>query len=422
MSKTNRFSSKFQAKSISDLQEIISSPQHYQEDALQAAKWELEKRQLNKIPEEGELQRNLVSGEERYKAFIGSIKKETSFAGTPKYNETFSTALPTHSIRAIAHKAFERLEWDVIYSVEKLIEAKRQSKTDQWREKISISIEGSNKVKVKSTSLGSENIDIGRNSIRVKLFIHVFKEVESELDADSLKVLEEELSKKDNWDDYEIPESLPKPRRHKEPNLIIPVIFGLFASIILGALFAICSRFVYIIILFESIIGVALSYMLFQGVKIGNFTSYLPLRSIMGFSVIAIVILNQYFQYHIILYENNNFGLTFFQFIEMRIQNGFVFKSLNTGWIGWLIVIVLQLVVIYYLCWFRLIISITNFQIKRIPEEVLNFAIYHFIKGKSEAEVEHLLSMKGWVEKQDHKHVFEAIGSIQGQQEIVRAE
>ena len=94
-------------------------------------------------------------------------------------------------------------------------------------------------------------------------------------------------------------------------------------------------------------------------------------------------------------------------------------KSL-LGLKGWLVVIILQLVLIYYTCWLRLIFHITNFQFKRVPEEVVNFAIYHFVKGKSEIEVKNELAMKGWADRQSQEYVMEAVGAVYGQKELRR--
>lgn len=124
----------------------------------------------------------------------------------------------------------------------------------------------------------------------------------------------------------------------------------------------------------------------------------------------------------IVIYEHNTFDLTFSQFIKLRLEAGFTFRDLNTGWTGWLVVIILQLVIIYYSCWLRLVFYITSFQYKRVPEEVVNFAVFHFVKGKSEVEVKNELAMKGWADRQSQEHVMEAIGAAQGQQELRRAE
>ena len=417
----NRFSSKFESKTANELEKIVNSHDEYVEEAKLAAKLELEKREQNRtLQDEVAVEPDLPTGEARYKDFERTIDKSSSFAFTPKYRESFKTNTRLNLIYAIAIKAFERLEWDVVFSDKNKVEAKRRNDFNSWSEKITVSIKPTGDVEVKSSSLGNEMWDMGRNSKRVKLFIHVYQEIELEYDEEKLDGLAAEVTRQENWDDYEIPSTLPKPKYVKEPQLIFPLVLAIVASILLGGLFAVTSKYFYIILLFETGIGIALAFLLLQGVKLGNYTNYTMIRIIMGFSVISIVVLTQYFQYLMIIYEHNAFDLTFFQFIQLRIEAGFMFRDLNTGWVGWLVVIILQLVLIYYTCWLRLIFYITNFQFKRVPEEVVNFAIYHFVKGKSEIEVKNELAMKGWADRQSQEYVMEAVGAVYGQQELRR--
>ena len=51
---------------------------------------------------------------------------------------------------------------------------------------------------------------------------------EKEFDKEALAELEKEVEKTNNWDDYEIPESLPQPKERKDPKLWIPLLGGSF--------------------------------------------------------------------------------------------------------------------------------------------------------------------------------------------------
>lgn len=59
-----------------------------------------------------------------------------------------------------------------------------------------------------------------------------------------------------------------------------------------------------------------------------------------------------------------------------------------------------------------------GYVIKRIPTEVIDFAFYHFIKGKDEYQVRSELAQLGWIDKQNQNEVFEAIDGIQGKNEM----
>ncbi|MDR2148800.1 MAG: hypothetical protein LBE91_20355 [Tannerella sp.] len=45
---------------------------------------------------------------------------------------------------------------------------------------------------------------------------------------------------------------------------------------------------------------------------------------------------------------------------------------------------------------------------------MVNFAYYHFVKGKTEEQVRTKLSRMGWSEKSDQDEVLESIMALQG--------
>lgn len=361
--------------------------------------------------------------DEGLKTHEKNIDKKHSFGWTPKFEEEFRTSLNEKVFIPIAEKTIEKLNWDLVYKNDKSIEAKRKESTlgiEKWTEAISINYTHGN-VSVKSESLGNEIWDNGRNSKRVKLFIHAFKETEKSFDRESLEKLEIEIDKKNNWDDYVIPESLPKPNESKKPNFTIPLIGGFLVSIVLAFILAKVSvSGIYIIGLFEFLVAMVIAFSLKHLIKISNFTEFKKLQQILIGTIILTYLLNQYFQYEIILSENNYERIGFFEFIKLRLEEGLTIKKLNTGWIGLIISWILQLVITYYVALLRLISDITSYQLERVPTEVVDFAFYNFVKEKTEDEVRNELFNKGWIEKQNQDEVFEAIGAINGATEINR--
>lgn len=361
--------------------------------------------------------------EESLKTYEKNIDKKHSFGWTPKYEEEFRTNLNEKVFIPIAEITFEKLDWDLVFKDNKSIEAKRKESNlgfEKWTESITI-LYSHGKINVKSESLGNEMWDNGRNSKRVKLFIHAFKETEKSFDRESLEKLEIEVERKNNWDDYVIPENLPKPNEIKKPNFVIPIVGGIFVSIILAFILAKVSvSGIYIIGLFEVLVAVAIGFSLKYLIKLSNFTEFLKLKYLLIGMIILIYVLNQYFQYEIILRENNYDRIGFFEFIKLRFEQGLTIKKLNTGWIGLIISWVLQIVITYYVGLLRLITSITSYQLERIPMEVVDFAFYHFVKEKTEEQVRNELKNKGWTEKQNQDEVFEAIEAIYGANELNR--
>jgi len=359
---------------------------------------------------------------EDLKQYEKSIKKKHSFNWTPKFEEEIRTDLNKTVIIPIVVKTFEKLGWDLIYQEETIAEAKRKGDWNRWTEKIAVSFDYG-KLTIKSVSLGNEMWDNGRNSKRVKLFIHAFQEIEKEYDREALAELEQEVENTNNWDDYEIPKSLPQPKKRKEPQFWIPIVGGIITALLLGFVVAFLSvEGIYIIGLFEVGVAIAMGFVLKQLIKISNYTFYDNLHYLLIGMILITYISNQYFQYQIILNENNFQPFSFWEFMQARFEAGLTIKKLNTGWIGLLISWVLQLVITYFVGILRLSSSLISYSLERVPMEVVDFAYYHFVKEKTEDQVREELSKMGWSEKQDQEEVFESIGAMQGATEMNRME
>ena len=268
---------------------------------------------------------------EELKKYESTIKKKHSFNWTPKFEEEFRTDLNKTVFVPIVIKTFEKLEWDLVFQDEYSAEAKRKGDWNRWTEKISVKYDFG-KVKVKSVSLGNEMWDNGQNSKRVRLFKYAFQQTEKDFDKKALAELESEVEVANNWDDYEIPKSLPQPKNQKEPQLWIPIIGGIITALLLGFVIAFLSiKGIYIIGLFEVGVAFSMGFILKQLIKISNYTFYDYLHYLLIGMILITYISNQYFQYQIIINENNFQSFSFWQFMQARFEVGLRIKSLNTG-------------------------------------------------------------------------------------------
>lgn len=347
------------------------------------------------------------------KKYETSIKKKHSFAFTPKFKSEFNTDLNQKSFVALAAKSIEKLDWDIVFQDDTTIEAKRRDDEGKWTEKIVISYDYG-KANIKSSSLGNETWDKGKNSLRVKLFIYVFQNLESEYDQEALNKLEQEFEKENNWDNYEIPESLPQPGTIRTPSLVLPSIVGIIVSFLLGFMLSFLSiKGIYIIGIFELGIAIAISSIFKYLIKIGNYTDYGKLRQLLIAMILIIYLSNQYFQYLLTLNEIHFGQSGFISFMKLKFETGLTIKSLNTGWIGLLLSWAFQFIFTYWLGSFRLRINIISYCIQRIPSEVIDFAFYHVVKEKTEDQLRSELSKMGWIEKRHQDEVFESIAAVQ---------
>lgn len=351
------------------------------------------------------------------------IIKKHKFGFTPKYEIGFQTCLSEKAFFAITNQVFEKLEWDIIYIDEHAIEAKRKVKSlgiTQYTESIIISYSYGT-VTIKSESLGSEMWDNGRNSKRVHLFMLVFQDIEKNYNREDLKQLEKEQESIENWDNYIIPKELPQPKNVKKPTIIFVFVIGILISIILAFLLAkISITGKYIIFLFEFLVGLALAFSIKQGIKLGNYTNLTKLKNLLILSVFLTFIGKQIFEYNIILIENNFARIGFFEFVKIRLQQGLTIKDLNVGSIGLIISWIIQLFLTFIFGYLFLTRFLINYLIKRVPQEVTEFAYYLIIKGKDEHEIRTELACLGWSDEINQNEVFEAIDGIQGNNELNR--
>ncbi|MEN4758940.1 hypothetical protein ABEG63_01250 [Chryseobacterium sp. C39-AII1] len=361
--------------------------------------------------------------EDILKNYEKNIPRKHSIAFTPKYEEQFRTDVNAIVFIAIAEKAFERLGWEVVYKDDNCIEAQRKEQTlmnERYTEAIIATFKHGN-IFVKSQSLGSEFWDFGKNSKRVKLFIFAYQETLKSFDRQSLKELEKEVQKERNWEHYIIPETLPQPIKAKEPNITLPVVGGLILSLILGfAIAFISNKGLYFIGLFEFLVAITIAFIMKYLIKLSNYTDFNKLQYLLAAMIILIYLSNQYFQYEIILRENNLERIGFGNFLQIRFTQGFTINKINLGWFGWVLSWILQLGLTGVILYLRMVSVLTKYFIERVPFEVTDFAYYHALQEKSESEIRHELAKKGWTDKRNQDEVFEAIGGFQTALELNR--
>ncbi len=108
----------------------------------------------------------------------------------------------------------------------------------------------------------------------------------------------------------------------------------------------------------------------------------------------------------------------FYTYLVHKVQEGLHLESFSTGWLGWLIAWIVQIWLTVQFSELFLASSIAKYSIKKVPVEVLDFAMYHFENGKTEAQVRAELSLLDWSNKQYQDDVIEAVGTMYSTQRI----
>lgn len=233
------------------------------------------------------------------------------------------------------------------------------------------------------------------------------------LNKKSFDALEVQNDKEKNWDNYIEPENLPKPNMTKKRNFAIPLAGGFITSILLAFIIAeIAFNLIYVIVLFEFLTALAIGFSLKYLIAVSNFTETRKLKCLLFGMVMLIFVLCQYFEYEMSLTGCTDEGLSFYKYIVLRFKQGLIINSINAGWIGLIGSWIVQIACTYYMGVIILISGISKHQLSRVPREVIDFALYHQVKGKSEKEVRIELSQKGWTEKENQDEIFEAITAM----------
>ncbi|MDR2916352.1 MAG: hypothetical protein LBV74_16250 [Tannerella sp.] len=336
------------------------------------------------------------------------------------YEETFHTELNVNTALSIAIKVFEELEWVLVYQGQDSVVAHRKIGHGRIIEKIGVTYE-CGIVSVKSKP--PENVFWSRwiNSKKVKLFIHTFQITANALDKESLKKLGDEYENDVNWNNYQIPEELPKPKRRISPNLPLILISGITAAVFCGYLVAyMIAEGMHVIGFFEFgvalVIGIILTYL----IKLSNYTNYNSLKLLLAGMIFTTYLSAEYFEYKIITGRYDIYYVGFAEYLNLKTQSQLPVPYLNTSLTIFIIGRILQLGFTYYICYIFAFSRLSLYQVEKIPVEVVYFAHYHLLKEKTEDEVRFELEKKGWEDKQCQDEVFDAIAIIRSENETYK--
>ena len=342
-----------------------------------------------------------------------TIKRVHSFKLKPRYEETFRTELDAISVLAIAIKTFEKLEWILCFQGDNSVAAVRKKGRNRYSEEIEVAFENG-AMKVKSISLKDEYWDRGINSKRAKLFIHTFLITEKEFDESTLTKLCDDYKRMINWDDYEVPEKLPKPKKRVTPNVWVVLIPTMIVAAFLGYYLAtMIAKGDYVEMLHEIYIILIITLTFSLLIVISNYTNDKVLKHILLGVVIATYLSSIFFEYKIVTDRFELHDVGFIDYIKIKTQARFTIDHLNSHPVYLIGGKLLQIVSTFYVCYIFIMISLLFYKGKKVPVIVVNFALYHMIKGKNNDEIRVELDEKGWSSKQCQDDVFETIDDMQ---------
>ena len=290
---------------------------------------------------------------------------------------------------------------------------------------IRISCEDYPNKKVRSESLSTEAWDNGRNSKNVKLFIYALNTELSKLSGEQKEEIEKEYNEWVNWDDYELPASLPGPsiKKSKPKIFYAGIVISIIAMGYLGGLIdykiiagADKLRIFTFPFLFEAIVATVFWFTLTRMAKVLN---VLDLRNLQRLSMICFVLffLSSEITFYVLL-KYPWLGIAgFFEFIVNYYKPFFLSQDLFEIVLS-LLIIFFPLFIIVPLFWIRLIAHISVYKMEQIPEEVLDYVFYLIGKNKTEVQIRYELTKYGWSTRESQDAVFESIGGLSNIREL----
>lgn len=360
--------------------------------------------------------------DQKYIDFEKTIQRKVSFRFTPQFKETIETpGIPARLLIEMAEKTIQALDWELTYKDDETLEARQRK--GKWGAVYAIIIKVNHlgRMEVKSESTGSEMIDFGANSKRVKLFVYAFNDILSSYDPGSLADLQKQVEREDKMEDYVIPESLPQPVNYKTPDKRIMWIGLLLYSLLIALPVSFLStQGLYIIGIFELGIGWLGGLAFLQLLKLSNYADVEKVI-IMNIVMVAVIFISeQIYQYLFFINETGYTYLNFFEFMSEKIAAGIQYKDTHLGPVAVIIAWVIEIGLMYLLLKFFTALKLLKFMIERVPVEVIGFANYHFAQGKDENQVKAELSKMGWSTDLQHQMVWEAITGMYGAQQSAK--
>jgi hypothetical protein len=339
------------------------------------------------------------------------IKTKTSFKLTPKFYSELSTYLPNKIALQSTAKVAMTLGWPVVHFEDNIIETKTVNRHGSLSEKVIIVID-EGKLSITSTSIENNLCDFGKNSKRVEEFKIAYKEIESFYDEDKIAETLEELTLKEEKDKYQIPEELRKPKAPREKKIAYLVIGGLLLSMALGGVIAFAASLIYVVFLFDFLIGLGTGYAFSYLIKLSNISNFYKVRFI-GFASVGLsYFLSQVYRFIFIVNQNDIIDASIIDYFIAKLENGLQYRDLNMGMIGLIVAWVFEVTIALIIFNYRAAQEVIQFDLENAPADVVNFAMHWFNEDKDEDEVRTELHKKGWENKEQQDLIFKAVSAL----------
>lgn len=339
-----------------------------------------------------------------------SIKRKVIFKYKPDFSTSFKTNIKESQVIPLCFEVCRLLKWGIIEENENIIVAIKHRKFGNSSEQISIKTSNHNKIYLNSISLKQRFVDFGNNSQRVQMFMTLFQKLEKEYQySGKLEELETIYNKRNSWEDYKIPDTLPTPPKKREPNFNIVIIGVLLISIFTGVISGIYTfNFREPATIYPYITGAIIGYLFVRIVKYANFLKSERYPYFIIGIVFCTLIITMITNYFLLLEAKEIEAIHFYDFITSRVNNTLNVEQLNQG-SSYIIQIIVISCIQYFIAWIIFLYKRVKYFLYDIPEEVTEYVLYLHHINTPESTIRMKLAEKGWSKKTDQNEAMDIL-------------
>jgi len=213
-------------------------------------------------------------------------------------------------------------------------------------------------------------------------------------------------------EDYTPPETLPIPEREAPGSFpILAVAAGAAAAVGLGLVMFGLSRFVYIYILYNSVIGMAVGWLIGWGVERSRYRSVGALAAAAAVcSFLAYLAFNVAYWQYLVFESAEKIG--FLQFLLLRASEEPFIGGLAIGAIGNGLVWLAEYGITVYFAWARVRGALRAVDVEAVPAEVTALVLHYQGEDCDEFEVRRQLAGRGWSDPEDQDRALKAAATL----------
>jgi hypothetical protein len=211
---------------------------------------------------------------------------------------------------------------------------------------------------------------------------------------------------------YKPPDSLPPPLGQVHRTPILPILFGLGGALALGvALFA-ASRFIYVYIVFNVLLGLGIGIAMSIGIRLARYTSEGVLFGLtILYSLLCYVVFNYVLYHWVLLVGVPYFSPTFLEFLQIRAEQATLIWGIKPGTAGNIIPWIVEAVITLLFAVKIVGGAVRECRIESVPLAVLEFVFRLGFQGHDRPAVERELEKRGWSRPKDRQQAILAARS-----------